>query len=272
MPTPYEAIEAREEELRQAMLAGDVARLDGLLDPELMFTGPDGSMASKADDLAAHRAGVVKMTRMDLVNRHIKVWDGWAAAAVMVDLAGLFQGQPFEGRYGYTRFWRLTDGVWRVVAGQVAKFEDPLAATPPAPPVTEGLVRAYETANYHITQYPHDFVFHIGHPSPKMDSLLWDYSVPAAIFITACNPHSQKLSPAENKAANDRLRKDLDAMGAVVILEGAGEDPRGLWPEEPGFLALDLSVEKGKQLAKDFGQNAFVYVAAGKAPELVFTP
>lgn len=120
--TPLQVIEAREEELRLAMLSDDLAQLDGLLDDDLMFTGPDGTVASKADDLSARRAGVVTMSRIDVADRKIKVWGDWAAAAVAVDLVGAFQGQPFNGRYHYTRLWRRQAGIWKVMAGQVAQI------------------------------------------------------------------------------------------------------------------------------------------------------
>src|SRR5690606_37559149 len=45
------ALEAR---LRAAQLAADVAALDALIAEELLFTGPDGQLATKAQDLAAH--------------------------------------------------------------------------------------------------------------------------------------------------------------------------------------------------------------------------
>lgn len=46
--------------LRVAQLRADVSALDRLVSDELLFTGPDGQLGTKAQDLEAHRAGVVR--------------------------------------------------------------------------------------------------------------------------------------------------------------------------------------------------------------------
>lgn len=53
-------IVALETRLRAAQLAADVAELDALIDEDLLFVGPDGRLASKAQDLAAHSSGAVR--------------------------------------------------------------------------------------------------------------------------------------------------------------------------------------------------------------------
>ena len=49
------SLRVREEALRQAQLAGDTEALECLLDDALVFTGPDGLVYGKADELDAHR-------------------------------------------------------------------------------------------------------------------------------------------------------------------------------------------------------------------------
>ena len=53
-------IVAAEAHLRSAQLNADVDALDQLIADDLLFTGPDGNLATKADDLAAHRSGLVR--------------------------------------------------------------------------------------------------------------------------------------------------------------------------------------------------------------------
>ncbi|HST07779.1 MAG TPA: nuclear transport factor 2 family protein [Gemmatimonadaceae bacterium] len=66
---PSDASEAslrlREAALRRAQLEGDVAVLDRLVDDELVFTGPNGLIYGKSDDLDGHRRGVIRITRLD---------------------------------------------------------------------------------------------------------------------------------------------------------------------------------------------------------------
>jgi Domain of unknown function (DUF4440) len=50
-------LEAR---LRDAQLNADVAALDALLAETLLFTGPDGTLGTKQQDLAAHGSGAVR--------------------------------------------------------------------------------------------------------------------------------------------------------------------------------------------------------------------
>src|SRR3954465_785365 len=57
---PDTEIVALEAELRRAQLAADVPALGRLISEDLLFTGPDGKLGTKAQDLAAHGSGVVR--------------------------------------------------------------------------------------------------------------------------------------------------------------------------------------------------------------------
>jgi len=59
-----DSLRACEAALRKAQLEGDVTALEQLIDDALHFTGPDGSVFWKADDLDAHREGWVRITRL----------------------------------------------------------------------------------------------------------------------------------------------------------------------------------------------------------------
>ena len=53
-------IVALEATLRGAQLAADVSTLARLISDDLLFTGPDGQLGTKAQDLEAHGLGVVR--------------------------------------------------------------------------------------------------------------------------------------------------------------------------------------------------------------------
>src|SRR5215470_1106770 len=59
-------------ELRRAQLASDVAALDRLLDDSLVFTGPDGRIYGKADDLHLHRTGGIRIHRLEPSDERIQ--------------------------------------------------------------------------------------------------------------------------------------------------------------------------------------------------------
>jgi ketosteroid isomerase-like protein len=119
-PDP-EIIDA-EARLRTAQLTADVSALDALIAEDLLFAGPDGQLATKGDDLAAHASGVVRFRehvpeelRVRRIGPNVAVAS--LRARLTVEVAGALTG----GTYRYTRVWaREADGNWRVVAGQVS--------------------------------------------------------------------------------------------------------------------------------------------------------
>ena len=113
-------IRAMEEQLRSAMLTGDVATLDKLIDDRLLFIGPDSAVYRKEDDLELHRSGQEKLTKVDIKDIQIESHGSLAITVVLVDLAGVFKGQSFENRVRYLRTWVHTDKGWRVIAGSVS--------------------------------------------------------------------------------------------------------------------------------------------------------
>lgn len=115
-----ESLRASEDALRRAQLAGDVAALERLVDDALLFTGPDGAVYGKADDLDAHRQGWVRITRLEPSEEQVREAGDWAIVSVRMDMAGSWKGAPFAGPFRYTRVWRRTGDGWRVVAGHVS--------------------------------------------------------------------------------------------------------------------------------------------------------
>jgi ketosteroid isomerase-like protein len=113
------ALEAR---LREAQLAADVPALDALIADDLLFAGPDGQLATKGQDLAAHASGAVRFRahvpeelRVRRVSAHVAVTS--LCARLEVEVAG----ELSKGTYRYTRVWaREPDTPWRLVAGHVS--------------------------------------------------------------------------------------------------------------------------------------------------------
>ncbi|MCK9549755.1 nuclear transport factor 2 family protein [Aquamicrobium sp.] len=106
-----------EQRLRRAMMHSSVAELDELLSNELIFTNQDGVRISKADDLSAHSSGLLKINKLDHRGAP-KLRDLGDLIVVCVDteLAGSFDGQPFEGIFAYTRLWHRKGQRWEVAA------------------------------------------------------------------------------------------------------------------------------------------------------------
>ncbi|MCU0636099.1 MAG: DUF4440 domain-containing protein, partial [Gemmatimonadaceae bacterium] len=115
-PIANHPVRAAEAALRAAQMANDVAQLDLLLDDALVFSALDGRVVGKADDLAAHRARRLRLTRLDVVELHLlPVNDTVVVTNVLVDHEGSWDGAPVGGLLRYTRVWVALAGHWRIV-------------------------------------------------------------------------------------------------------------------------------------------------------------
>ena len=111
-----------EARLRAAQLDADVLALDALVADELLFTGPDGQLGTKAQDLAAHGSGAVRFRSHEPEELRVRqVGPDVAVAALRTRLAVEVGGTLVRGTFRYTRVWaREGDERWRVVGGHVA--------------------------------------------------------------------------------------------------------------------------------------------------------
>jgi ketosteroid isomerase-like protein len=112
-----------EGELRQAQLTGDVAVLDRLLDDCLLFTGIDGALASKQDDLSLHRSGRLRITKLDPLDRHMLHLGDISVVSVGMAAAAIMDGTPVSATLRYTRVWHKRPEGWRVVAGHMSAVQ-----------------------------------------------------------------------------------------------------------------------------------------------------
>ncbi len=112
-----DSILAVEDQLRDAMLAGDVAVLDKLIDDDLMFVSHLGEVVGKAQDLEMHRTRRLRITSMTPSDRRIQRLGDATVVSVRVHTTAVIDGSAVEQTFRYTRVWhRRADG-WKIVAG-----------------------------------------------------------------------------------------------------------------------------------------------------------
>ncbi len=122
-------IVALEAAIRAAQLAADVAALDRLISHDLLFTGPDGQLGTKAQDLAAHRSGAVRIHEHEPLELRIRRMGPDAAiVALRTRMAVEVSGSMVRGTFRYTRVWTREGGAWCVAGGHVAASPDSGAA------------------------------------------------------------------------------------------------------------------------------------------------
>ncbi len=113
------SLEAR---IREAQLNADLTALNELISDDLLFTGPDGQLGTKAQDIEAYRSGTVKFLAHVPQELHIRrVGANVAISSLRAQLTVDVAGNISHGIYRYTRVWAREDGkLWRVVGGHVS--------------------------------------------------------------------------------------------------------------------------------------------------------
>ncbi|HST62069.1 MAG TPA: nuclear transport factor 2 family protein [Longimicrobium sp.] len=120
-------IVACEAALRVAQLAADVDALGRLIADDLLFTGPDGQLATRAQDLDAHRSGAVRFVAHEPEELRVRrIGADVAVAALRARLTVDVAGTRVSGTYRYTRVWAREGGgaPWRVAGGHVSAVPD----------------------------------------------------------------------------------------------------------------------------------------------------
>jgi len=115
-------LEAR---IRAAQLSADITALHELISDNLLFTGPDGQLGTKAQDIEAHRSGIVKfLAHVPEELRIRRVGANVAIASLRAQLTVEVAGNISHGLFRYTRVWaREDDNLWRVVGGHVSSVK-----------------------------------------------------------------------------------------------------------------------------------------------------
>ena len=113
---------AAEADLRAAQIAADVTALDRLIADELLFTGPTGELATKAQDLAAHASAAVRFREHEPEEIRIRrVGVDVAVVALRTRIVVEVGGSTVRDTVRYTRVWaREGDKMWRVIGGHVS--------------------------------------------------------------------------------------------------------------------------------------------------------
>jgi ketosteroid isomerase-like protein len=112
---------ALEADLRRAQLAADVPALDRLISDDLLFTAPNGALATKEQDLTAHQTGSHRIREHEPLELRIRrVGSDVAIVSLLARMAVEVRGKLARGAFRYTRVWAREHGSWRIAAGHVA--------------------------------------------------------------------------------------------------------------------------------------------------------
>ena len=108
-----------EEQLRQAMLASDVSKLNALLAPSIVITNHLGQLVERQADIAAHESGLIKIHALNPSEQKIQILGEVAIVSVRMQIQGNYNGSPANGDFRFTRVWAVLNGAWQVMAAHI---------------------------------------------------------------------------------------------------------------------------------------------------------
>lgn len=128
---------------------------------------------------------------------------------------------------------------------------------------------AYRKAVYYVYPTAEEAIaFHVGELSAELGMLLDRQGATQGVFVSAYNPHSTDQPSAKNAEAHQRLCTYLIETDRSWCKAGGGHPAAG--ETEPAVFVLGMDRQEGLKLARDFGQDALVFVTRRAAPELVW--
>ena len=129
------------------------------------------------------------------------------------------------------------------------------------------LIRAYRETDYFI-EGDSPLLLRVDVRSPELAEWLLRLQADSCSFLTACNPESRLLEPAENEVRQQDLARRIGQFG-LPFLCGSGRHPDGEWPAEPGYAVLGMTLHAAMKLGRFYRQNAILRTDSSATPRLI---
>ncbi len=129
-------------------------------------------------------------------------------------------------------------------------------------------LHAYRDTLYRIGEGVDALTLRIGVRSDELRNLFDRTGKTCGVFITAYNPFGQAQADEANASAHAELVSHFEGL-AVTVINGAGADISGIWPEEKSVFALGIDEQDARVLGIHFRQDAVVWVGADVIPQLL---
>ena len=114
-------LEALQQELARAWVAGDRGTIERIIAPEWKTTGPDGSRRDRAAVLRdVFETRVHKITRLEIGDVQVEVFGDAAVVTGRTRAAGEYQGTAAEVVIRFTDTFVRRDGRWQAVASHAS--------------------------------------------------------------------------------------------------------------------------------------------------------
>jgi ketosteroid isomerase-like protein len=118
----HKEIEGLELDWRQAQLTNDISVVDRLLADDYLGISANGTLETKADELAKRRSGSLHITQFDLSDIKVRIYGDTAVVTSKAELVGKSGDRDISGRYRYTRVYSNRAGQWRIVSFEASRI------------------------------------------------------------------------------------------------------------------------------------------------------
>ncbi|MEP7363737.1 MAG: nuclear transport factor 2 family protein [Acidobacteriota bacterium] len=115
---------AQETKWVSAVKANDLAALEKIMSPEIVYTHSTGIVETRAQYLAKLKSGEQKYA--DIVYSEVKTFDlgGGQAVSATIRMTGATKGVPFDNKLHVLHVWtKAADGSMQLVAHQTTKLQ-----------------------------------------------------------------------------------------------------------------------------------------------------
>jgi len=120
----HREIEALEQQWCQAIVTNNVSEMDRLLADDYIGISSNGTIETKAQELAQRRAGTVRVSKLDLTDTRVRVYGDTAVVTSLADLIGTNGTTDISGEYRYTRVYNRRLGDWKIVSFEASRLND----------------------------------------------------------------------------------------------------------------------------------------------------
>jgi ketosteroid isomerase-like protein len=120
----HKTIEALEMQWRNAEINNNVNEMDHLLADDYIGISANGTIETKAQELAQRRAGTVRIQSLDLSDLKVRVFGDTAVVTSRAELTGLNGQSDISGNYRYTRVYNKRLGQWKIVSFEASRMHD----------------------------------------------------------------------------------------------------------------------------------------------------
>ncbi len=110
----------------QALVQGDLAKLDQIVGDDLVYISPTGQVQTKAEVVADRKSGALKVSAIEAEDVQVRVYGETAVVTYRTINKGfLDNGKDFSGQIRATSVYVKRDGRWQLVSQQMTRIAQP---------------------------------------------------------------------------------------------------------------------------------------------------